>query len=315
MPHFIRFTCAIALLALLAPATSQAQNKQARAAARAAYGEGQSLFAEDKFEEAKVAFEEAFAAVPNPIVLRSIGECEVKLGQIGAAIESFERYLKEKPGASDRTAVEEKLVELRATPAVIVLRSTPAGAEVRIDGELSAASTPTEVEVPPGQHHVSLSATGHDAGSQTVMANPGERVEVEISLEALPEPDPVPAADIEVSASDFDTAAELDGGSSTAAIWVTGALGVVGLAAGGVFGTMALSKHGDFEDAPTAKAADEGERLALFADVGFGVGAISLITCAVLLLTDDDGESDTAALRVTPVLSPTEAGVGASMRF
>lgn len=310
---FIRFICAVVFFVSVTPAALQAQNKQARAAARAAYGRGQTLFGDEKYEEAKLAFEEAFAAVPNPIVLRSIGECEVKLGQIGAAIESFERYLSEKPGASDRPDVEAKLTELRATPAVLVLHSSPAGAEVRIDGAPSAAPTPTEVEVSPGEHRVELSASGHDAATETVQANPGERVEIELTLNPLPQV-PEAAPPVALSAADFGAPAAEEGGSNTA-VWITGGVGVAGLIAGGVFGAMALSKQSDYEDDPTSDGADEGERLALFADVGFGVGAISLITCAVILFTEDDGGADETALRVMPVVSTRQAGVGASMKF
>ena len=65
------------------------------------------------------------------------------------------------------------------------------------------------------------------------------------------------------------------------------------------------------------ESADDGERLALFADVGFGVGAIALITCAVLYMTDGDVESEqaSAGLYITPAVSATEAGVSARLSF
>ena len=86
---------------------------------------------------------------------------------------------------------------------------------------------------------------------------------------------------------------------------------------------MALSKEADFDDEPSEGTADDGERFALFADVLFGVAAVSAITAVVLFLTDkaadddDDEEEDeaSATLRVAPVITPRSGGVTAEVRF
>lgn len=314
----MRLTCGLALvaallIATLSPAAVHAQSEENRKAARAAYGLGQKLFNEDRFEDAKAAFEEAFAAVPNPVVLKSIAECEARLKQVGAAIDSFERFLKEQPESKDRADIEAKLEELRKTPAVLVLQSDPPGAAIILDGQPGGGATPIEINVSPGEHHIELSADGYDAATKTVMAGPGERAEVRLTLTALPSaPEPAGDADLSLAADDLEMPSE---GGSTVALWVTGSIAVVGLAAGTVLGVMTMSKQDEFKDNPSEKGADDGERLALFADVGFGVGAIAAITFGVLLLTDGDSESDDLALRVAPVVSPTEAGAVASLRF
>jgi len=314
----MRLSFGLALAAALfiatsAPVVVHAQSDENRKAARSAYALGQKLFAEDRFEESKAAFEEAFAAVPNPVVLKSIAECEARLKQVGAAIDSFERFLKEQPESKDRADIEAKLEELRKTPAVLVLHSDPPGAAIRLNGQPGAGATPIEITVPPGEHNVELSADGYDAATKTVVAGPGERAEVRLTLTALPPTaEPVAEPDITLSADDFGGS---DDEGSSVALWVTGSVAVVGLAAGTVLGIMTLSKQSDFEDKPTEKAADDGEQLALFADVGFGVGAIAAVTFGVLLLTDGDAESDDLGLRVAPVVSATEAGAVASMRF
>lgn len=305
---------AAALMVTLGAAVAAAQpSAEEKDAARAAYGLGQKLFTEEHFEKAKVAFEEAFAAVPNPIVLKSIAECEMRLGEVGAAIESFERYLMEKPETRDRAEIDNKLEELRNMPAVLVLYSDPPGAAVTLDGKPGAGTTPVEISVPAGEHTVELTADGYDAATKTIMAGPGERAEVRLTLTALPPPTPAAEPDVSISAADFGTG---EGGSSSTAIWVTGTIGVLGLVAGGVLGMMSLSKQSDFDKQPSVETADDGERLALFADVGFGVGAIALITCAVLYMTDGDVESEEeAALRISPTVSATEAGISAQFSF
>jgi hypothetical protein len=67
-------------------------------------------------------------------------------------------------------------------------------------------------------------------------------------------------------------------------------VGAAGLVTGTVLGFMVLAERSDFDASPSEASADRGERLALFADVAFGVGAMALITGAVLYLTDDSSE-------------------------
>jgi hypothetical protein len=74
---------------------------------------------------------------------------------------------------------------------------------------------------------------------------------------------------------------------------------------------------------PTDARADRGERLALFSDVGFGVGAMSLITTAVLLFTHDPprpnndsaDHSDSARFELTPSFTARSASASAKVRF
>ena len=102
-------------------------------------------------------------------------------------------------------------------------------------------------------------------------------------------------------------------------MWIAGVVGGVGIVTGTVLGIAALNEKADYDDNPTEASADRGERLALFADVSFGVGAMALITGAVLLLTYDDpgdaGAGDDTAVVVTPVLDAQGAGAAARVRF
>ena len=118
----------------------------------------------------------------------------------------------------------------------------------------------------------------------------------EVELEATPVPEP-----------------------STAALWITGVVGAAGLVGGTVLGFMALAESSDFDADPTAASADRGERLALFADVAFGVGAMALITGIVLYVTDGEpvgGESDqTAGLQLMPGVAPDGASLTTRLSF
>jgi hypothetical protein len=105
-------------------------------------------------------------------------------------------------------------------------------------------------------------------------------------------------------------------------LWLTGVTGAVGLVTGTVLGFLVLTERSDFDAKPSAAVADRGERLALFADVAFGVGAMALITGAVLFLTSDDADASPAAeraqrerLQIVPAALAHGGGVSARMKF
>ena len=111
-----------------------------------------------------------------------------------------------------------------------------------------------------------------------------------------------------------------------AGVWTT--LGIAGVAAitGTVLGVTALKKDGEYKDGleqspPVTNEAlkKKGERMALFADVNFGIAAVAGVTALVLYLTssqpDEASEQAPRALRVTPELSPHALGMQTSVRF
>jgi tetratricopeptide (TPR) repeat protein len=295
------------------PAEAAQPTDAQREAAREAYARGQALFAEDRHAEAKAAFEQAYAQVPNPVVLLSIAECDVRLGNLEAAHETFQRYLTARPDAPDRTEVQQKVTELETTPATLVLTTDPAGAVIVLDGTNTGKTTPAEITVPRGEHSVELALEGHLRAATPVTARIGARHELHFALQ--PEP-PVSQAPTEPRGTP-----EVDQESPTTALWITGVLGAAGIVTGTVLGFMVLAEQSDFDSDPTVESADRGERLALFTDVAFGVGAMALITGAVIYLTagesDDEAgtELDAARLQLTPTFSPESAGVVARTRF
>ena len=116
---------AAALLALAAPGGAVAQRDPrvpppphpedpAAAAARRDFYRGEKLFALGRFAEALRFYEAAFQAEPLPELLFNIGQCHRNLGDYDAAIFSFRKYLKLKPDAANRAAVEELITELEA---------------------------------------------------------------------------------------------------------------------------------------------------------------------------------------------------------
>jgi tetratricopeptide (TPR) repeat protein len=312
-------------------AKAAAPTAQAKEAARAAYTRGQAEFSAGRYETARDAFAEAFAAIPNPIVLLSIAEAQTKLGALEDAIATFQQYLTLRTDAPDRADVEGKVQALAATPASLSVTSAPAGAELELDGLPTQKVTPAQLEVSPGAHEIAYLLHGYAGGEQTVQAKPGGKHEIHLILVPLEvEGSLVQAA---AGARGSDDAAPVDAksapepakaGPPTTALWVTGGIGAAGLITGTVLGFLALKEHSDFESRPTTASADRGERLALFADVGFGVGAMAIVTAAVLYLTYDDAPADAEVdsgsaahrrLALVTAVSPSSVAAGARLRF
>ena len=314
----LRVSLAVLAIAVsLVPTTlARAQVSEAqRQEARTAYAQGQSLFQEGKYEEARAVFQGTYDLVPNPIVLLSMAECDVRLGHIEEAVNALERYLAERPDAADRPDVEKKIADLKAMPTTLVVKSTPAGAAILLDGKDTGQVTPAELMVERGEHTVEASLKGHDVASSTLTAKLGSHQEVELVLPALPPPPPPKPVEE----------------PPTTALWVCGIVGGVGLVSGTVLGILALGERSDFDAHPTASGADRGERLALFADVSFGVATMAVVTGAVMLLTsdsEDDADADKPAadksgarapthpaFSVAPVVGRERAGVVARVAF
>ena len=297
---------------------------EAREAARQAYARGQEAFRTGDYDAAIASFEEAYAAVPNPVVLLGLAEAQERKGDIPATIATLERYLAERADAPDRAQIEARLTDLRGRPAVLVITSAPEGATISVDGEAREEVTPAEIEVPPGEHVIAVTLAGHDPASQTLEATVGGRHEVELTLEAAPEQpieDPFgetgEPAEPPVEPPVVD---EEEEGLSTG-VWVSAGVAGAALVGGTVLGFLALSEQSDFDATPSEESADRGERLALFADVAFGVAAIAGVTAIVLFVTSDGGgddeSPDVASVDVdfTPVVGPQGGGLAAQVTF
>lgn len=321
------------------PASAQkakpSSGQHARAEARAAYAEGQRLFEQGKFAKAEKAFTRAYEYVPNPVVLLALAQARHRQGNVAGAIEALEKYLAARPDAPDRADVQKRLEGLKSTPGTISVQSDPVGAAIALDGSDTGKTTPAELQAPPGEHTVTLHADGYIDRSTKIDLAPAGRQTVRSPLAAerpsLPQPNVMGAGGPVEEPKPTGSSGESGKKSSIpAGVWVSTGVAVSGVVAGTVLGFLALDQQSQFDRMPTAKTADKGERLALFADVSFGVAAGAAITGLVLYLTtgkggssDEDTSGDgaskasakTARASVTPLLLPGGGGMAATVGF
>ena len=265
--------------------------------ARRSYEEARTQFDAGHFAEALVAFQRTFALRSNPVVLIPISQCQEHLGQIGEAITSAERYLRERADAPDRAQVQERLTVRRATPARVHVTSEPAGGHVRVDGNVMTQTTPTDLSLPAGHHTITVDLEGYAATAQAFDLTAGQAANAEVSMTVAPH---VPATPPVVLVSR----------GPGAGFWVLSSVAVGAAIAGTVLGVLTLGEHSSFNDNPTQASADRGTLYANVADVCFLTAIVAAGVATVVYFVGRHGHAEqrqTASNTLHLGLAPTGA--------
>jgi hypothetical protein len=314
-----RFVAQVAASALLSSSVAfagvkaPAPDAKVRKQASVLYEAGLKAFDAGDAELCLAKFEEAYRTLPKPVVLVNIAACKERRGDYAGALETLQKYLADRPDAPDRAAVESRIADLKKTPGVVTVASTPAGAAIWVDGSDAAKITPADVSVPPGEHVIALKREGYESAEQSVTVALGERSHVELTL-ATAAPEARPDAEV----NDRPKWTSDEGYHPGAAFWV--AVGGTVAAAGvtTVFGVMALSKHSQFEDKPTRELYDDGRRDAVISDVALGVASACAVTAGVLFFTSrgtKEKPPSESAVVIAPSFSTRGGGLVGNVRF
>ena len=321
-----------------ASAGANAPTSAQTTAARTAYARGQEAFRAGDFAAAQTAFEEAFAAVPNPVVLLSVAQAQERRQDVTGMVATLERYLQLRADAPDRAAIETRISTAKAQPGSVHVTSTPSGAAVSLDGAATSSTTPVDLQVAPGEHEITVAAEGYESSTRPLSISFASRQDVDITLQAVPA-----QMDEDAAFSDSDDAnAEADGQADDVhteavttestgerhrhagvGVWVATGVGAAALVTGSVLGYLALNEQNDFDIHPTTAGADRTELYALMADVSFGIAAVGGITALVLWLTtpaetDEEAHARTSAnmrLEVAPLVLQGGGGASVHGRF
>lgn len=311
------------------PAAVKPPDKKTRDAARKAYAQGEKAYAEGKYADAYDAFSKANQAIPSPHALYWMAKSLDKQDKTEEAIQDYQKLLADPDAAK---AGEDKLADARTRVEELKLKlvhlldvtSVPAGAVVSVDGRPEPGVTPLTVKLQPGQHKLTVSATGYDTKEVVVEAKGGEKGEqqVELTPKAPPPPPPAPVV-AEAPPPPPPPPAPPPEKRSMVPAYVTLGIATAGAVVGTVFGLKALSSKKDFNDRPTTSKADDAERNALISDMAFGVAITLGVTGIVLLTSDDEGPKESAArhtaprykLELNPYAGRTGGGANARLTF
>ena len=345
--------CALSLAP--APAHAQAKPKTPAAPAKAdadpskpnlteaklRYTEGEKKFKAGEYAGALVDFQAADAIKATPQAARYIGLSQDKLNKLPEAVVAYERFLGDVPAKlqGEADTIKKRVEEIKAMPGKVKIATTPPGAAITVDGKANPQPAPTQIELPPGRHTLLFKADGREATDRVVEVTFASMQDLNVDLKELPPP---PVAPAPVAAAPPPPATPLPAEPpaeprSLVPAYITGGLAVAAAGVGTVFGVMALGDKSDFNKAPTASKADDGENHALIADMAFGVAITMGVTSAVLFLTHDEpaptkvgarsirsrtgsrggvtGKSQPVTVTPAPIVTSHGGGAGALVRF
>ena len=279
--------------------------------AEEAYRLGVRLFEARRYEGAEQAWLRAYSLNRDPTLLVAVADTRQRRGDAPGAVAMLEQYLVERPDAPDRPSVEARVATLLKSPAKLVVRSEEPGHAILLDGSPVEKKTPATLEVEPGSHTVIVVGDGRQVGEQTVNVGYGEVRQLDFSRAT---PSSVIVEQTDEAKLQAQLAREKQDTTIRRAVIATGSIAAAALVSGTVLGVLALRRERDYRNDPSAETADRGERLALFADVSFGLAALSAITSFTLFMTHKNKrrrERETARLRI----ETRGAGAQATLRF
>lgn len=187
-----------ACMALLAPAVAHAQDDAAEtAAARTLAVDGVKLAQSEQCSEAVDKLERAEKLKHSPIVLRYLGECQIKVGRWVEGSESLRKLLREPLPEGATPALEQAYDSATATlrdvkpriPSMKIMVNAPHDVELKL--KVDGKDTPSSVigvalPADPGEHAVEVTAPGFlKASSQLKLAPSGTAT---VSLELRRDP-------------------------------------------------------------------------------------------------------------------------------
>ena len=176
---------AIIVSLILTAVSAEGQSETERNQAREAFQRGVDAFAQQRFQDALLAFQEAYRIAPHPSVRVNMANCYEQLERPVEAIFHFERFLveAEDPDSEQETAVRSALRRLRRSVGELFLRIEPDGATVTIDGGDSFRSPVLDaIHLSSGIHEIEVFMTGYQPEVRHLRIRGAQRTELEISL-------------------------------------------------------------------------------------------------------------------------------------
>jgi hypothetical protein len=309
-------------VALALPRVAAAQSNTALA--ESLFKEGKTLLAAKDYAAACPKFAESAKLDPASGTYYALGLCYEGAKKYASAWSAYldaatsarrDRNDDREKNANKKAADVEKLVPrvaFKVAPSTAAL----AGVELAVDGQVLPAASWNAAPIDGGSHRLVVKAQGKKdyEASFDVSPSPAKNEVSVPELADVPAPPPVagPAAPLPPESS--------QSGMKIAGFAFIG-VGAASVAAGAIFGAMALSASSDVKKVCSVQsctdpsAVDENERAKTFADVStitFIAGAALAATGVVLVLVAPSGKKN---LAFAPAVAPGYAGLALGGSF
>lgn len=304
------------------------------ALAEALFQEGRALLERGEIAPACAKLAESYKLDPAAGTLLNLAYCHEREGKLATAWAEFRASLSRarRDEREERaTFASDSIARLEPRlPHVVLQVETPSdgGLRIELDGtELGRAAWGTPMPVDPGAHVIRATAPGRKPHRAQVTLVEGQTMPVQIPV--LTPESPLKAPQVEVRAAKEEQTAQIavsDASAPTSTrrttAYALGGLGVLSLAAGSVFGVVAIQqKQESDEDCDATGCGREAhekyetaQRNAMLSNVGLGVGVLGLGVGVYLYLTEPAvNESRSSARGVSWALVPVVDAAGAGM--
>ena len=311
--------------------------KKQLADAQETFREGSKLYYAGKYEEAMAALRKSQATVASPNTSLMIARCLLGLGQVRESHAQYRAALEEaqiaaehnKKYASTVDAVREEIAEMEGKVGRVKVHLLYAPPDTNVfigDVALTGEQIDEPMLVAPGKVTVRAVAPDGKEVKQTVSVQPGKVTDIDLTFQAKQENLDQPPAN-EQPPPDTETKVKVDTSEGMpplrTAAFIAGGVGVLGVAAFAVFGSMSNSKFDDLERAcpdnncpPGVQGdIDDGERFQLFANIGLGAGIVGLGTGVTLFLLSGDSAPEGEKASRAPSIAVGPASVTVRGRF
>jgi hypothetical protein len=177
-------------------------------AAEQAFHLGVEAARQERWVDARAAFEQAYSLSPRPVVLINLAGAQARTGRLTEAARNYHRILEDQTSpetASFRRAAAEVLPALEARIPRVRLRPSGLSAAdvIRIDGDATSAETLTTGQVlDPGEHTLVVEHGGVERARVLFALIERELRYIALPLPVLAGPQPANAAVIDVPISD-----------------------------------------------------------------------------------------------------------------
>jgi hypothetical protein len=291
------------------PASAEATAAE-KAMAEGLFAHGKQLLAAGRPTEACPKFAASERLDPQVGTLLFLATCHEQEGKTAAAYAEFTDALAllgslHQPGRVQYARERLAALSGRLSRVAVISSSTTAGLEVRLDGTaLDHGALGTMLPVDPGEHRIEATAPGKQPWSRSVSVarGPSEQTITVPPLADVAEPT---TEETHAPVAPAPVAPARGGGITRPLAYGLGAVGIVGLGVGAVFGVRTITKKNEADDGECAGSFCSPRGLDLYSDahtasttstIAFVVGASALAISAVLLLVGD-GTRKTASHR------------------
>jgi tetratricopeptide (TPR) repeat protein len=276
-------------------ASTEAVLEERKAEAKAQFEKGATLYREQRYEEAVIAFLAADRLTPNPALSFNIARAYERLDDTSSALRWYRDYLRRAPDAGNAGDVEAKV---RSLDGVLVLRglqqvtilSSPPGASVTVDGR-DVGVTPYTGDHSIGERAVTLKVSDYREKRFRLDLTSDAPRELNVDLSRV-EPAPAPTAASTAPAAVREPSAETRFG--VAPYIVAGSGGVL-LAFALGFELARRSEESKAEDARSqiefAGHVESMEDMKTTSRIFLGLGSAALVTGGVLYFLNERRES------------------------